>query len=197
MTREQLLKTTVELIAERGEARVRLADVAESSGLSIGAIQHHFRSREELIAAAQVERLVGNAESDIMTIASVLGSASSVLEIRGALHAMTRNVIDSSRAGIRLERISSLAAIHGRPESQAVASALLSRLNVVFADTVRELQHRGFIHRELDPAAIAVFIQAYALGMVVADLQEPAVAADGLAEVIDRFMDAVLTEPSG
>ena len=36
-----------------------------------------------------------------------------------------------------------------------------------------------------------------ALGMVVADLQEPPVAADGLAEVIDRFMDAVLTEPSG
>jgi hypothetical protein len=44
----------------------------------------------------------------------------------------------------------------------------------------------------LDPAAVAVFIQAYALGMVVADLQEPAVDAESLAVVIDRFMDSVL-----
>jgi AcrR family transcriptional regulator len=138
MTRETLLRTTVRLISEGGEAKVRLADVAEQSGLSIGAIQHHFSSREELVAAAQVERLLGNTESDITAIASLLGSSNSV------------------------------------------------------ADVIRGLQDRGYLRPELDPAAVAVFIQAYALGMVVADLQEPAVDAESLAVVIDRFMDSVL-----
>lgn len=60
------------------------------------------------------------------------------------------------------------------------------------SDVIRGLQDRGYLRPELDPAAVAVFIQAYALGMVVADLQEPAVDAESLAVVIDRFMDSVL-----
>ena len=196
MTRETLLRTTVRLISEGGEAKVRLADVAQQSGLSIGAIQHHFSSREELVAAAQVERLMGNTESDISAISSLLGSSNSVSEFRGAMRAITLNVIDRSRADLRLERISSLAAIHGRPESRSAASALLTKLSGVFADVIRGLQDRGYLRPELDPAAVAVFIQAYALGMVVADLQEPAVDAESLAVVIDRFMDSVLV-PDG
>ena len=70
-----MLQSAVELIAERGEAGLRLADVADRWGMSIGAIQHHFPSRDRLVAEAQLERFIGPAEADIKAIEEMLAAA--------------------------------------------------------------------------------------------------------------------------
>jgi AcrR family transcriptional regulator len=47
-----ILDATVAVIAERGAANTRLADVARAIGRSTGTLQHYFGSRDELLAAA-------------------------------------------------------------------------------------------------------------------------------------------------
>ena len=192
-----MLQSAVELIAERGEAGLRLVDVADRSGMSIGAIQHHFRSRDQLVAEAQLHRFVGPARADIEAIDAMLDSARSVDEVRDALSAITRAVVDRSRALQRMERMSSLSAAHGRPDVYETVKAQLSELSEQFAGAIRGLQSKGLVRGDVDPMALGVFVQAYALGMVIADLVEPAVPAESLAAVVDLFMDAVLPEPSG
>ena len=66
-----------------------------------------------------------------------------------------------------------------------------------FAASIRGLQAKGLLRGDVDPMALGVFVQAYALGMMIADLVEPAVPSDSLAAVVDLFMNAVLPEPSG
>ena len=192
-----MLKSAAELIAERGEAQVRLMDVADRSGMSIGAIQHHFRSRERLVAEAQLQRFVGPAQADIEAIEAMLDSARSADEVRAGFVAVTRAVVDRSRTLQRMDRLSSLSAAHGRPDLYEAVQAQVSELSEQFAAVFRGLQVRGWVRGDIDPTALAVFVQAYALGMVIADLVEPAVPAESLAAVVDLFMNAVLAEPSG
>jgi AcrR family transcriptional regulator len=55
-TRDALLRAAVELLIERGYAATTTSLVAERAGVSRGALQHHFKSRDELIGAV-MERL--------------------------------------------------------------------------------------------------------------------------------------------
>lgn len=52
LTRERLLRATIDTLARDGWAAVTVANVAERAGVSRGAAQHHFRTREDLITAA-------------------------------------------------------------------------------------------------------------------------------------------------
>ena len=192
-----MLQSAAELIAELGEAHVRLVDVADRSGLSIGAIQHHFRSRVQLVSEAQLHRFVGPAQADVKAIEAMLDSARSSDEVRAGYEAVTRAVVDRSRALQRMDRLSSLSAAHGRPDVYEAVKAQVSELSEQFAAAIHNLQVRGLVRGDVDPTALAVFVQAYALGMVIADLVEPAVPAESLAAVVDLFMNAVLPEPSG
>lgn len=51
-TRQRLLDATIEVLAADGWAACSVGVVAESAGVSRGAAQHHFRTREDLITAA-------------------------------------------------------------------------------------------------------------------------------------------------
>jgi AcrR family transcriptional regulator len=51
-TRRRLLEAAVECLAELGWSRSTVAVVAERAGVSRGAAQHHFRTREDLFTAA-------------------------------------------------------------------------------------------------------------------------------------------------
>lgn len=51
-TRRHLLEATIDCLAESGWAATTVGVVAERAGVSRGAAQHHFRTREDLITAA-------------------------------------------------------------------------------------------------------------------------------------------------
>ncbi|QDQ96580.1 TetR/AcrR family transcriptional regulator [Tomitella fengzijianii] len=51
-TRQRLLESTIELLAAHGWAGSTVAEVAEHAGVSRGAAQHHYPTREDLITGA-------------------------------------------------------------------------------------------------------------------------------------------------
>ena len=55
--RDSMCKATIQLLAELGYAETTIAGVAQNAGFSKGAVQHHFPTKEELIAAT-VEHLL-------------------------------------------------------------------------------------------------------------------------------------------
>lgn len=60
--RDSICKATIQLLAELGYAETTIAGVAQNAGFSKGAVQYHFPTKEELIAAT-VEHLLMRAES--------------------------------------------------------------------------------------------------------------------------------------
>jgi AcrR family transcriptional regulator len=49
--RLQILRATARVVSARGVEDTRLSDVAEEASVSIGSIQHHFASRDELLTS--------------------------------------------------------------------------------------------------------------------------------------------------
>lgn len=59
--REDVLRAATRVLAERGLDAARLRDVARAAGVSIGALQHHFETRDELFREAfewSIEQLI-------------------------------------------------------------------------------------------------------------------------------------------
>ena len=56
-TYRTIIEAAADLIEQRGDAGVRIADVAESAKVSTGAIYHYFKTREHLVGLASIRAL--------------------------------------------------------------------------------------------------------------------------------------------
>ena len=55
-TRERILQAATEVFARRGFHGARVADIAEVAGIAYGLVYHHFRKKDEILAAIFSER---------------------------------------------------------------------------------------------------------------------------------------------
>ena len=55
-TRERILQAATEVFARRGFHGARVADIAEVAGIAYGLVYHHFRNKDEILAAIFSER---------------------------------------------------------------------------------------------------------------------------------------------
>ncbi|WP_067838063.1 TetR/AcrR family transcriptional regulator [Nocardia lijiangensis] len=73
-TRQRLLEATIDCLAEMGWAAATVAVVAERAGVSRGAAQHHFPTREDLITGAleyMFDTRMDQATAEARTVADV------------------------------------------------------------------------------------------------------------------------------
>ncbi|MFI5865226.1 TetR/AcrR family transcriptional regulator [Streptomyces sp. NPDC051546] len=84
VTRRHLLEAAVACLAEQGWAGSTVAVVAERAGVSRGAAQHHFRTREELFTAA-VEYMAEERSNALLDVFPRGGAAAPRAEVVGAL----------------------------------------------------------------------------------------------------------------
>ncbi|MET8428204.1 TetR/AcrR family transcriptional regulator [Nocardia sp. NPDC059246] len=73
-TRQRLLEATIDCLAQTGWAAATVAVVAERAGVSRGAAQHHFPTREDLITAAleyMFDTRMDQAKADALAVADV------------------------------------------------------------------------------------------------------------------------------
>ncbi|UNO40382.1 TetR/AcrR family transcriptional regulator [Streptomyces sp. MST-110588] len=80
-TRRKLLEAAVACLAERGWNGSTVAVVAERAGVSRGAAQHHFRTREDLFTAA-VEHVAEKRQGALRAVARDLPPAGSAARTR-------------------------------------------------------------------------------------------------------------------
>lgn len=193
--RERILAAATAIVAAEGEAGLRFVDVAERAEVAISAITHHFATREGLLNEVHVRRYTGLTETDLEAAKALAASARSRAQLEAGLSALTDAVVDKARAGVRLSRIVSLGATHGRPELAAEVRRIATSLIETLAMTITVAQAKGLVDRKVEPRVLATFIQAYAIGMIVADLDEEPVPRKDLARLIDRMLFTVLTDP--
>jgi AcrR family transcriptional regulator len=186
--RERILAAAREVLDVDGEAALRFTDIAARADVAISVIAHHFSTREGLVAELHAQRFAGLVANDQDALAALTRVASDRDEYAAGVTQLTAQVVDTARQELRLARIVSIGAAHGRPDLAERIRDEATRLLDALTDVVIAGQATGFVDRDVDPRAIATFIQAYALGMIVADLDRTPVDRAVLAEVISRAL---------
>jgi AcrR family transcriptional regulator len=182
--RRRILEAAVRLLETHGEASLRMTAIAEEAGVAVALITHHFGSRDGLVAAAQQARVAGAVSADLAAFEAILSDVETAETLLERLDAVVASVVDESRAPTRLSRIAALAGAHGRPDAKAMLGETIGELLSKLAALIEEGQQRGLIRADVDARALGTFIQAYALGLVLADLDPDRADPDELRRVI-------------
>lgn len=198
LTRERLLRATIDALASDGWAAATVAAVAERAGVSRGAAQHHFPTRENLITAVleQVfeDMTVGAAPKRPASRAG--GSSSSgPTEPTEATDGMEPAEVTRRRAAAAVNRAVTLYTgtefkaslqVWAAAASDAVLRELILPLEAKFARAA----HRGIV-RILDPEGTNP--RAHRVAQVTLDLARGLGLADTLSDDSKRRAQVVAT----
>ncbi len=191
--RRRILDAAVQILESEGEAALRVLDIARMADVVPGLINHHFGGRDQLVAAAQLERFAGESARDQDRIRRLVDETPSREDTKAGLRQISGDVVSRRRAAKRLSRIAIIGSAHGRPELAEELGGQTSQLISRMTEIVEVAQQAGHVRTDLDARAIATFVQAYGLGFVLADLDPDSPSAEALEQVIVAAIEGFLT----
>ena len=187
-TKAILVETVVEMLETIKPADIQADKVLEISGISKGSLYHHFEDLGELVETAQVARYSKWITVSVDTMTNILPKAKNISELRTALAAVTKATQRHDLSKYRLERARTLANAEGNPRFQKALAEETDRLTSLLEDLCREVIEKGWFRSDLNPRALAVFIQSYTLGKLVDDFSPNRVPEDVWNALIDGIV---------
>lgn len=190
-TRALLIDLAVAELENQLPEEVTVDAIVVASGLTKGAIYHHFTDFAELIEAALVVRFAKYVDENIATLSEVAISASSREEMLASMAAITAVTQAPDRKAIRFARAHVLTLASGNSRLGGALAAEQLRLTNALTDLVAGAQEKGWFNREFDPRAAAVLIQAYTLGRIVDDITTQPVDPAEWERLVIRLIERV------
>lgn len=167
-TRDRILAAAQRRFAERGYANVSMPTIAETAGITAGAIYKHFESKEELFFEAVAQRAV---EAQLIASAGATGTAMDTLRI----------VASYTTARMKLLRQLAIE-VHAASVHSAKVRRLLSRALDGNIAHIRERILAGQKVRELDPSLdadlLARAVMVFVMGLMHMETLLPAQVGD-------------------
>lgn len=167
-TAAAIVREAKALIDERGEAALRVTEIAERCGVSPSVLYHHFRDREDIISAVREAEFVARIEADAKVIGGLAVSTDNAAEIMSLIVDDMSDPRNEERRRYRHERMQALVAARLDPELQSRLVAAQEQLSSVIIGAVSDAQTAGLLDPTLDPAAIAFLFEAIPLGTALA-----------------------------
>ena len=186
-TKVHLTEAAATLIDEHGSQGFTVEQLLETSNISKGSLYHHFEDFHDVIMQAQVLRFARYVEEDIEALTRVLLAATSRQDMFDRLDFISRATHDASRYVRRADRIEILAGARHSEKMKNALAPTQARLTGAIADLVREMKAKEFVSEDLDPGSVAVFIQAYSLGLIVNDVSSESIDMDKWHVMISRM----------
>lgn len=171
--RERLLDVTRTMLEEKGEQALRVVEVAEAAGVSMGTIYSYFENRRALVAAVRLEQYRSWVAESLAGISRAVDSLDADGGPGAAVGALSQFVIlptDPVARAHREVRLDAIAASHHEPELAASLRELHHDLDAQARSLVERVQELGLVDASLDPAAVSLLLQAVPLGLALADL---------------------------
>ena len=186
------MEATAVLIEEHGSQGFTVEQLLEKSNISKGSLYHHFEDFHDVIMQAQVVRFARYVEEDIEALTRVLLAASSREDMFDRLDQISRATHDAARSVRRADRIEILAGARHSEKMKNALGPTQAHLTSAIADLVREMKAKDFVNQDLDSTAVAVFIQAYSLGLIVNDVSNEQVDLENWHALISRMTRGLL-----
>lgn len=190
--KQRLLELAIQTIDESGEPGIRVNQLAESAGVSIPTLYHHFGSREGLIEEAQVERFIRALRRDAEALIQQLGRCKTKTDLIETIHQLFKNRKAKGRALTRWQRLNALGATYARPTlaERIVSSHDEFVTNIALA--LLPFQRKGFIRQDIDLRAVVAWYNGALLGKNLVQISESAIDLAEWDRVFDEAVFAVL-----
>lgn len=194
-TTAEILEAAIELIETEGESGVRVHDLARNAGRTMGAIYHHFGSREGLIEAARALQFRGRMEADIAAIDEAVERSSRPREFVEELVGIMQAALSPARRRNRWTRVDVVGCARARPRLAAALGAEQSRIVGLAADAFRKARDKGLLRPDADVESIALLALQMPFAFVLADIDSSTpVHADRYARFTAAILEGMLPD---
>lgn len=196
-TRDRLVAAVIELSVDRPTDEVKVEEVLELTGISTGSLYHHFEDFGHLQEMAMVERYNELLKAGLVMVEAALDEATSFEDIQGRIAAAGIAYGKLNTPQSRFERARILAkAEHHERLREALSVAQQEVTDALTAMLSRAQKRNDWINPDIDPRALAVFMQSYTFGRLVDDLAvEPMKQEDWQILITTIFNQALLRDP--
>lgn len=191
-TKRALIDTVVGMLETTPVESVTCDAVLDASGISRGSLYYHFADFGDLIEHALALRFSRDVDATVERLNRTLASSTSFDEFRTAWASLAYRLHDPHGSQSRFERTVPYAAAANSERFRKLLGGEQQRLTDGFADVIRSAQERRWISADLDAQAIAVLLQAIALGSVVDDLTENRAGEDAWNRAVGALLDRIV-----
>jgi AcrR family transcriptional regulator len=195
-TRLQIIDVAATILKTAGVPGFHMDDVLAATGLTRGAVYHHFDNVDDLVESALLAVYAEGLSANIALVERLMASATTSAEFRaGVLRANEAYVYNVALRKVRTLRAHALGATAAGSRMADALGVAQQRLTDAYVAMITDAQRRGWVRPHLNPEALAVFVQAYSFGIIIDDVSERHLSPDSWAQLIaDFFTHTVFTE---
>ena len=192
-TEKLILMAAVALVDEHGEAGLRISDLVEASGRSVGSIYHFFGNREGVVEAVRVHRFHPSWDEDLAAMRMVNDHVESLDQLLDAVERLQTEFVQSERSDVLWHRVAAIGSAQSRPSLRAVLAQKQREQTAAFEEMIRSLQAKGIAGASIDVHATAVFLQAFTFGRTLSILDgTDSLSPEAWSRTARRAVEAVL-----
>ncbi len=191
-----IVDSAVQLVKKKGIAEFHIDDLLEATGLTRGAIYHHFENVEQVLESALLAIYVEGINANIAQVRLTLASATTFNEFRSGIVEANRLYVKNTKLReMRKLRAHAMAATATSGDLAASLAREQQKLTDEYVVVITEAQRRGWVQEDLDVNSLAVFIQAYSFGIIIDDVSETHIKHDSWALLIENFFEKCVYVP--
>ena len=184
----ELVKACDRLLDIKRPDQINTEEILRESGISKGSLYHHFVDLPDLIETTLIYRYSKWIDLSIQRMSSLLSPAKSAKALKEALFQITFATQKDSLKNMRIERARIFAEAQQNSRLSEKLIAETERMTTSIEDLIREVIDRKLFKPGLNARAVAVFIQAYTLGLIVNDFTTNKVTFEDWTTLINQII---------
>jgi AcrR family transcriptional regulator len=187
-TKQALIDTVIGYIHEVGPTSFTVDEVLGTSGISKGSMYHHFEDFAHLIESAQAVIFASFVDEDIAVMGSLLDESTDFDSFIAGLLRVSAGIQSEARRARRLTRASILGAAGSSERLREALAIQQERLSTALSSLIVDARSRGWIRPDVNPDALALFVQAYSFGRVLNDVTAAPVSESAWNALVDSVV---------
>lgn len=158
-----ILDEARKIVEERGEAGLRVAELADRCGVAVGLLYHYFQDRQAIISAVREDQFVARVEADIADLKgySTTGNNDDIVDIIVNQFSDPRS---EDRMRYRLQRMEVLVAASRDPGLLESLKKVQDRFTSEILATIENAKKSGLVDADVDEKSLALLLEIIPLG---------------------------------
>jgi AcrR family transcriptional regulator len=184
----ELVLTVNRLLDSKRSDQISTDEVLTESGISKGSLYHHFDDLQDLVETTLIYRYANWVDLSIKRMSELLNTAKTAEDLKKSLFEITYATQKDSLKDMRVERARIFAEAQNNSRLSEKLVQETERMTTSIEDLIREVIDRKLFKSNLDARTVAIFIQAYTLGLIVNDFTQDKVSYENWTSLINRII---------